>query len=215
MDASTVAVTSLRKTFPAALEILADVALNPSFPQAEIERQRASRLASLVQQHDNPQQIAQRVLVSALYGSKHPYGYIEIGTEASNKAMTREALEGFWKQNFVANNAALVVVGDIDEAEVKSLVDEVARRLAEGHAGAPGARLARDDAREADRRGQAGVAADAGLGRHDWRLAQDARLRRRPGHEHRSGWTVLQSPQHEPPRGQRLFVRRVFRIRDA
>jgi zinc protease len=122
MDASTVAVTSLRKTFPAALEILADVALNPSFPQAEIERQRASRLASLVQQRDNPQQIAQRVLVSALYGSKHPYGYIEIGTEASNKAITREVLEGFWKQNFVANNAALVVVGDIDEAEVRSLV---------------------------------------------------------------------------------------------
>ncbi len=121
MDSSTVSVTSLRKTFPAALDILADVALNPSFPQAEVERQRASRLASLMQQKDSPQQIAQRVLVSALFGPKHPYGYVEIGTEASNKAMTREALEAFWKQNFVANNAALVVVGDIDEAEVKSL----------------------------------------------------------------------------------------------
>jgi len=122
MDSSTVATTSLRKTFPAALEILADVALNPSFPEAEIERQRASRLASLVQQRDNPQQIAQKVLVSALYGPKHPYGYIEIGTEASNKGIQRAALEAFWKQNFVANNAALVVVGDIDEAQVKSLV---------------------------------------------------------------------------------------------
>ena len=74
-----------------------------------------------MQQKDSPQQIAQRVLVSALFGPKHPYRYVEIGTEASNKAMTREALEAFWKQNFVANNAALVVVGDIDEAEVKSL----------------------------------------------------------------------------------------------
>jgi zinc protease len=122
MDSSTVAVTSLRKTFPAALDLLADVALNPSFPQAEVERQRASRLASLMQQRDNPQQIAQRVLVSALYGPKHPYGYIEIGTETSNKTIARDALEGFWKQNFVANNAALVVVGDIEEAEVRSLV---------------------------------------------------------------------------------------------
>jgi zinc protease len=124
MDSSTVSVTSLRKTFPAALDILADVTLNPSFPQAEVERQRASRLASLMQQKDSPQQIAQRVLVSALFGPKHPYGYVEIGTEASNKAMTREALEAFWKQNFVANNAALVVVGDIDEAEVKSLAEK-------------------------------------------------------------------------------------------
>ena len=121
MDSSTVAVTSLRKTFPAALDILADVALNPSFPQAEVERQRASRLASLMQQKDSPQQIAQRVLVSALLRPeasvrvhRDRHGSLEQGDDA-------RGARGFWKQNFVANNAALVVVGDIDEAEVKSL----------------------------------------------------------------------------------------------
>jgi zinc protease len=123
MDATTIAVTSLRKTFPGSLALLADVALNPSFPQPEIERQRASRLASLVQQRENPQQVAQRVLVGALFGPKHPYGYMEIGTETSNKAINREAMEAFWKQNFVANNAALVVVGDIEQADVKALVE--------------------------------------------------------------------------------------------
>ena len=54
MDASTVGTTALRENFPAALDLLADVALHPSFPAAEVERQRASRLASLVQQRENP-----------------------------------------------------------------------------------------------------------------------------------------------------------------
>jgi zinc protease len=124
MDASTASTTSLRKNFPAALDILADVVLHPVFPAAEVERQRASRLASLVQQRENPQQIAQRALMSALYGPDHPYGFTEIGTEGSNKAITRDDLAGFWKQNFVANNAALVVVGDLTETEVKALAEK-------------------------------------------------------------------------------------------
>ena len=42
------------------LTLLADVARHPNFPQEEIERQRASRLASLVQQRENPNAVATR-----------------------------------------------------------------------------------------------------------------------------------------------------------
>jgi zinc protease len=121
MDSSTVTATALRKNFPAALDLVADVALHPSFPPAEVDRQRASRLASLVQQRENPEQVAQRTLVSALFGPGHPYGFVEIGTDSSNKAITRDELVAFWKQNFVPNNAALIVVGDISEADLKAL----------------------------------------------------------------------------------------------
>jgi zinc protease len=121
MDSSTVSTTALKKNFPGALALLADVALNPAFPAAEIDRQRASRLATLVQQRENPQQVAQRTLVSALFGPGHPYGFVEIGTAESNKAIVRDQLSAFWKQNFVPNNAALIVVGDISEADLKAL----------------------------------------------------------------------------------------------
>ncbi len=124
MDASTVSTTALAKNFPAALDLLADVTLRPSFPDAEIERQRASRLASLVQQREDPQQIAQRTLMAALYGPAHPYGFMEIGTDASNRGIARAQLVAFWRQNFVPNNAALIVVGDITESEVKGLVQQ-------------------------------------------------------------------------------------------
>jgi len=124
MDATTASVRSLTKNFGPTLDILADVVLHPSFPAEEIDRQRASRLAGLVQQRDNPAQVAALVLASALYGTKHPYGYAEVGTEASVKAVTRGDMDGFWKQNFVPNNAALVVAGDISLPELRALAEK-------------------------------------------------------------------------------------------
>jgi len=124
MDATTLAIRSLSKNFASTVDVLADVTLHPSFPAQEIERQRASRLAALVQQRDNPNQVAAQVTASALYGPKHPYGYAEIGTEAALKSVSRADMEAFWKQNFVPNNAALVVAGDISMAELKALAEK-------------------------------------------------------------------------------------------
>jgi zinc protease len=124
MDASQVAIQSLTKNFSKALDLLADVVLNPGFPEEEIERQRASRLAGLVQERENPSAVANRVMARVLYGSNHPYGYPEIGTEAAIKATTREDMHGFWQKNFVPNNAALVVAGSIGKNELKTLAEK-------------------------------------------------------------------------------------------
>jgi zinc protease len=40
------------------------------------------------------------------------------------KAITRDDLSRFWKENFVANNAALVVAGDISMADLKALAEK-------------------------------------------------------------------------------------------
>jgi zinc protease len=124
MDATSITARSLSKNFAATLDLLADVALRPSFPADEIERQRAARVAQLVQQRDNPGQVATQVASAALYGSRHPYGYTEIGTEASVKGMSRQDMAEFWSRNFVPNNAALIVAGDISMAELRSLAEK-------------------------------------------------------------------------------------------
>ena len=124
MDSSTVTGRSLKKNFAGMLELLADVAQHPSFPAEEIARQRASRLAQLVQQRDSSGALAGRIMARVLYGSQHPYGYSDLGTEASVKAITREDMVAFWKQNFVPNNAALVVAGDISLAELRAMAEK-------------------------------------------------------------------------------------------
>jgi zinc protease len=123
MDAAQVNVRSLKKNFAPMLQLLADVSLHPSFPAAEIERQRASRLAQLVQQRENPAQVSATVGAAVLYGPQHPYGFTETGTEASVKAMTRDDMLAFWRQNYVPNNAALIVAGDISMAELRAAAD--------------------------------------------------------------------------------------------
>jgi zinc protease len=132
MDATQVAAGSLKRTFPDMLALVGDVVRHPNFPQEEVERQRASRMASLVQQREDPNRVASAVMYSALYGPQHPYGYTEIGTESSNKALTRDDLQKFWTQNFVPNNAALIVSGQITVDELKPMVEKVFGDWAKG-----------------------------------------------------------------------------------
>ncbi len=124
MDASMVTTRSLKKNFGAALDLAADVTLHPSFPADEIERQRVNRIGQLAQQRENANALAAKIVAGVLYGPGHPYAYTELGTEESVKGMTREAMVEFWKQNFVPNNAALVVAGDITMQELRPLVEK-------------------------------------------------------------------------------------------
>ena len=124
MDSISVAVSSLTRNFPAALDLMADVALRPTFPKEEIERQRASRLASLTNQRANPTVVATNVMNTALFGPKHPYGYSELGTRESVEKISADDMTAFWKRHFIANNAGLVVAGDIPLDELKPLVQK-------------------------------------------------------------------------------------------
>ena len=125
MDESTVATATLSRNFPTALNLIADVALHPSFPTEEVERQRTQRLANLVQQRSNAAGVVSAVLAASLYGRSHPYGFTEIGTAESNKKITRDELQAFWRRNFVPGNASLVVAGATTLPELRKLVDGV------------------------------------------------------------------------------------------
>ena len=137
MDATSVAVSALTRNFPAALDLVADVVLHPTFPQEETDRQRASRLASLADQRANPTIVATNVMNAALFGPRHPYGYSELGTRESVEKITRDDMAAFWKRHFVANNAALVVAGDIGIDDLKPLVQKAFGGWARGVLPAP------------------------------------------------------------------------------
>jgi zinc protease len=120
-DMSYIAMRTLKKNVEAAFELVSDVLLNPSFASTEIDRVRHDRLTQILQQKDNPSVLAIKVFFKALYGSDHPYGFTDVGTEESNETMTRELLERFYRTGYFAANSALVVAGDITEAELRAL----------------------------------------------------------------------------------------------
>jgi zinc protease len=123
-DSSSVAVRTLKNNVDTAFEVFSDVVLHPAFAANEIERIRNDRLTQLRQQRDNPNAIASRVFNQVVYGAKHPYGYIELGTNESLQAISRDDLVNFWKAGYVPQNAALVVAGDISQSEIKALAEK-------------------------------------------------------------------------------------------
>ncbi|MGX9221373.1 M16 family metallopeptidase [Massilia varians] len=123
LDASMVSLLSLRANFAPALDIMADIVLRPAFPNAEVERQRADRIGELIQQRDDPESVAAVAAAGTLYGSGHPKGYGQLGTEPAIRAVTRDDLVDFWRRHYVPGNAALVVSGDIARGELKALVE--------------------------------------------------------------------------------------------
>ena len=112
-DYSGLALLTLTKHLDRALDIYADVLLNPTFPENELKLQRNSRLASLLQRRDNADAIATLAYSSLIYGRNHPYGHSIIGDETSVAAIKGEDIRRFYETYYHPNNAALIVVGDV------------------------------------------------------------------------------------------------------
>jgi len=121
LDVSRVALSTLKENLDPALDVFADVLLNPSFPQADFQRQQRQRLARIQREKVQPVQMALRVFPQLLYGANHAYGnpLTGSGTEASVSAMTRDDLVRFHRTWFKPNHATLVIVGDVSMAEIQ------------------------------------------------------------------------------------------------
>ena len=120
MDAAFVNIRALSNSVDAAMTLLSDVTLHPAFQSAEVERIRKQRLTAILQEGDQPVAATLRVGMKTLYGD-YPYGYRDIGTTQSVKALTRDDLAGFWSNYYAPQGAALVLAGDINEAEARKL----------------------------------------------------------------------------------------------
>ena len=69
-----------------ALPIMADVALRPTFPEAELKRVREELLTSLLEARGRPRVArSQFAFPRLVYGPQHRYGTLSIGTAASLK----------------------------------------------------------------------------------------------------------------------------------
>ena len=139
MDSSSIGTQVLTRNFSEALDLLADVALHPTFPKEEIERVRKEREAALVQEKDDPFAVATRVMRNALYGPHNPYGYPDIGTSDSLKTISREDLVKFWQEHYFPNDAAIIVAGNIKLATLKPLLEKAFGAWKPGQAAAAAA----------------------------------------------------------------------------
>ena len=117
-DSSTVRLHSTVAKLDAALPLMADVALRPSFAQTELDRVKKLRLSAFVQARDNPASIVAAAFPRVVYGPSHRYGTAAGGTESSISSMIVADLKSFHSTFYQPANAHLLVVGDVTPASV-------------------------------------------------------------------------------------------------
>ncbi len=123
-ESSTVSIGSLSRNLEPTMSIMADVALRPSFPAEELERQRLQRLDAIVQEEQNPAAAAGLTFPKLVYGADHPYGHPVAGTAASIKALTVAELKAFHEANYRPNSSALIFVGDVTLDQAVALAEK-------------------------------------------------------------------------------------------
>ena len=122
-DYTTVAASSLTIFGDKVLELLADVALRPVFPEGEVELTKQNTKESLKQQRAQPSFLAGEMTARVMFG-EHPY-HVTAPTPESVDATTRERLVEFHRSTFVANNAVLFVAGDVHQDSVLRQVESL------------------------------------------------------------------------------------------
>ena len=115
---------TLTKHWPTALELTADLVLNPSFPDHEVERVRREHLTELRRGKDEPNAVAEQLMAGLVFQRDSGYGHPLSGTENSIGALTRDDMVRQFSQDYSPANANLIVVGDVS-------IDEVAKRAEE------------------------------------------------------------------------------------
>ncbi len=121
----------LEADFALGLEMLAEVVLNPSFPAAELEREREYQLAAIRSQKDHLLQLASRAMRRALFGDEG-YGLDASGTEESVAAIDLRQVADFHARLAVPGNCVLAIYGHVRADEVREAVERAFGQWAGG-----------------------------------------------------------------------------------
>ncbi|MCH8070537.1 MAG: insulinase family protein [Proteobacteria bacterium] len=134
IDSSTIGISALKENLDASLDIFADIILNPTFPDNELERLRKMRIARIQQEKTQPVGLAIRVFPKLLYGEGHAYSMplTGSGTEESVGRISRDSLVDYHRTWFRPNNATMIVVGDTSMAEIKPKLERLFRNWEPG-----------------------------------------------------------------------------------
>lgn len=115
-DQITINLHALSEQLPEALALVAELATQPTFDDAELRKLKKRETDRLSLMSQSPNFLARREFYRALYG-EHPYAHIDTTKEVVQR-IKRSDLTAFHQRYFAPNNAYLVVVGDIEPAQV-------------------------------------------------------------------------------------------------
>lgn len=109
----------LKEHLQVGIDLLSDVALNPVFPEMEVEKEKLKMIADIENEKSSPEMLAHKRFDRAIY-SPHPYAFHK--TVESLEAVVPPDLSRFRKKYFSPHLSYLVMAGDITESEAMDYV---------------------------------------------------------------------------------------------
>jgi predicted Zn-dependent peptidase len=120
-DYSALSMTATRSNFDRSWEIFTDVALRPSFTKGDVALVQSRILASLRDDTDSPDSYLQRLQERVAYAG-HPYLNRPEGTPENIGRLTAEDLRAYHQKIMQTSGLLLVIVGDLDAAQLKTRI---------------------------------------------------------------------------------------------
>jgi predicted Zn-dependent peptidase len=106
-------VKSLAEHVPIALDVLADLVLNPVFDLPDIERERGVILEEIKIDEDNPDVLVHELFTQAFW-KDHPLGWPILGTTATVAGLNKRSLVDYHSDRFHGGNMIFAAAGNLD-----------------------------------------------------------------------------------------------------
>ena len=111
-DGLTTSLAVLTRDLTLGLDLLQEVLLTPTFPEAELKRKAAQILAAIQRAEEDPGNVASRAL-SKLVFAGHPYATPVEGTRESVGRLTRDDVVRFYGERVRPDTTIVAVVGAV------------------------------------------------------------------------------------------------------
>ncbi len=114
----------LSQDLPTVLDLFADVALNPTFPESEWAKLKPRLLAAIDRQEDSWQGQLQLNFRKTYFGENHPWASTTVGKKDVIENLTVEQMRKRFSQRLSAKDTVLAIFGDVDVNKVTKLVND-------------------------------------------------------------------------------------------
>src|SRR6185295_11709478 len=111
----------LDENLPLAVEILADIVMNPALSAEDIGREKKVVLEEIKMVEDTPDDLVHELFTENLWPG-HPLGRPILGTKDTVEALTEEGLRRYFTETYSAPNLIVAAVGNIEHERVRDLV---------------------------------------------------------------------------------------------
>jgi len=119
------------KHFKQIFDIVSDIYLNSTFPEAEMQKEKGVIIEEINMYEDLPMRHVQDLLMKLLYGDQ-PAGWNIAGEKKNILGMRREDFVNYKKQHYLPEATVMIVAGKVTEHEVMQEVKKVFGKIPRG-----------------------------------------------------------------------------------